>query len=149
MHQCDNEKYDHFESEHSASLDSKSSDSNESPLLCTSWPPLFSSSLSSSPLSSTGPGAGRCLGRAGRVLRGVVLHGRTSSWCGGSVGVGYLHLEEDGWLICFSIFSTSRTGLSHGATLVVAVMTWHDSRLRLSPHRESCRRVTRLFATWS
>ena len=114
MNQCDIEEYDQSELVHSASLDSESSDSNESPLLfCTSSSPSSSSSfsLSSSPLSSAGPGTGRCVGRADcdhppapshvRVARGGVSRtGGTldmpSSWRGGSVGVGYQHLDGDG-----------------------------------------------------
>ena len=89
-------------------------------------PPLYiiislsSSSLSSSPLSSAVPDAGRCVGGAGRVWRTGRQRPPTSSqpcpsgegWCfvdgldtpsswrGGSVGVGCLQLEGDELIMC-------------------------------------------------
>ena len=108
-------------------------------LLCTSSSLSYSSSLSSSPLSSAGPGAGRCIGRASRVWRTgrqrppissqPCLSGEwwcfmdsgtldmPSSWHGGSVGICYLHLEGDER----KNVPLHGTCLSYGAILVVAV----------------------------
>ena len=117
MNQCDIEKYYMLESGHSASLYSESSDSNKSSLLLytSSYPSTSLSSSRSLLLGLVQVGASgeqvACGGQGDwdhppapsqvRVARceasgtGGTLD-TPSSWRGGSVGVGYLHLEGNG-----------------------------------------------------
>jgi hypothetical protein len=74
-----------------------------------------------------------------------------SSWRGGSVDVDYLHLEGgDEWCVLHSL---PLQRLPHGPQSLCYSCRhrrWHVVWTRRgAPHRESCRRVTGLFATWS
>ena len=88
MNQCDIEKYDQFISELSASLGYESSDSIESP---SSYVHLHPPRVED---GATAPSRVR-VARGGASGTGGALD-TPSSWRGGSVGVGYLHLEGDG-----------------------------------------------------
>ena len=119
MNQCDIEKCDQSESEHSASLNFESSYSNESPSSSVHrrlpQPPsrcLLPRSLQLALVQLGGLGEQVACGGQGdsdhppapshvRVARGGVSGtggalDTPSNWRGGSVGVGYLLLEGDG-----------------------------------------------------
>ena len=127
--QCDIVKCNQSESEHSASLDSESSDSNESTSYYVHYhlphprchlPSSLQLSLvqvGASGEQVVGGGQGDSdhppahshvrVARDGASGTGGALD-TPSSWHGGSVGVGYLHLEGDGWISCSSFSTTSR-----------------------------------------
>ena len=118
---------------------------NPAPVLCTLSSPssASSSSLSSSVRSCAGPGANsQPCPRCGASGTGGALHMPSRLSASGGRRTNYLF---------FIVFHFAAWA---SATLVVAVgdmlcSTTSSSRSWSSPHHDSCRRATGLFATWS